>query len=108
MQELAHNLEEAQNTSESINAEEILFGMPPMRFPQIQQMTSQFEPFLKLWSIADGFKKSEEEWMVSNFSSLDVEKIEGEVRYPSGSTSHCVRWFRQAKTQGFSCPELDV
>lgn len=79
-QDLSKGLEAAIDTAESINTEEGYFGMPPMRFPQIQQLTSALDPYLKLWSIADTFKRSEEEWMISWLNKLDTEKIESEVQ----------------------------
>lgn len=72
-------MENANDIAEDINAEELLFGMPTTKFPLIQLLTSQLDPFYKLWTIADLFKRNEETWMTATLKSLDTEKIEGEV-----------------------------
>lgn len=75
-------MEKANDVAEAINVEELLFGMPTTKFPQIQVLTSQLDPLYKLWSIADLFKVNEEIWMTAKLNSLDIEKIEGEVSRP--------------------------
>lgn len=75
-------MENANDVAEAINVEELLFGMPTTKFPQIQVLTSQLDPLYKLWSIADMFKVNEELWMTAKLNSLDIEKIEGEVSSP--------------------------
>jgi hypothetical protein len=80
IQDLSKGLEKALDTVELINTEEGYFGIPPMRFPHIQQLTNALDPYLKLWSIADNFKRCEEEWMISWLNKLDTEKIENEVK----------------------------
>ena len=82
LQEVFEGLEKANDVAEAINAEELLFGMPLTKFPQIQVLTSQLDPLYKLWSIADLFKVNEEIWMTAKLNSLDIEKIEGEVNSP--------------------------
>ncbi|KAL3693679.1 hypothetical protein R1sor_007330 [Riccia sorocarpa] len=77
--DLSKSLEQAIDTAELINTEEGYFGMPPSRYPQIQTLTSALDPYLKLWGIADQFKRSEDEWMVAWLNALDTEKIENEV-----------------------------
>ncbi|KAL2633853.1 hypothetical protein R1flu_005332 [Riccia fluitans] len=77
--DLSKSLEQAVDTAELINTEEGYFGMPPSRYPQIQTLTSALDPYLKLWGIADQFKRSEDEWMVAWLNALDTEKIENEV-----------------------------
>nr|AML30857.1 axonemal inner arm dynein heavy chain 1 [Marsilea vestita] len=78
-QTLSSNLAAAQSYSESINAEEQLFGMAQTKYNQIPAMVTGLDPFLKLWKIAGSFKKYEDEWMSCPFFSLDIEKVENEV-----------------------------
>ncbi|EFJ27757.1 hypothetical protein SELMODRAFT_94851 [Selaginella moellendorffii] len=77
--DLNNGLQAALETSEALNAEETLFGVPPTKFTQIQQMITALDPFFKLWTVGANFKRLEEEWMSAPFFSLDTEKIEGEV-----------------------------
>ncbi|KAG0598749.1 hypothetical protein M758_12G097900 [Ceratodon purpureus] len=77
-------LEGANDVADNINAEELMFGMPLTKFPQIQVLTSAIVPFFQLWTIADAFKVNEEHWMTAKLNTLDSEKIENEV----------MNWFR--------------
>jgi hypothetical protein len=93
-------LETANDVAEAINVEELLFGMPTTKFPQIQVLTSQLDPLYKLWSIADLFKVNEEIWMTAKLNSLDIEKIEGEVSRPPFSFIEKLAWKkRKEKTR---------
>jgi len=72
-------LEGANDVADNINAEELMFGMPLSKFPQIQVLTQQIVPYYQLWTIADAFKVNEELWMSAKLNTLDSEKIENEV-----------------------------
>ena len=74
-------LEGANDVADNINAEELMFGMPLTKFPQIQILTSAIVPFFQLWTIADAFKVNEEQWMTAKLNTLDSEKIENEVNF---------------------------
>jgi hypothetical protein len=74
-------LEGANDVADNINAEELMFGMPLTKFPQIQILTSAIVPFFQLWTIADAFKMNEEQWMTAKLNTLDSEKIENEVNF---------------------------
>lgn len=74
-------LEGANDVADNINAEELMFGMPLTKFPQIQVLTSAIVPFFQLWTIADAFKVNEEQWMTAKLNTLDSEKIENEVNF---------------------------
>ena len=72
-------LEGANDVADNINAEELMFGMPLTKFPQIQVLTNAIVPFFQLWTIASDFKNSEEQWMTAKLNTLDSEKIENEA-----------------------------
>ncbi|XP_073385492.1 uncharacterized protein [Physcomitrium patens] len=76
---ISEGLASANEVSDNINGEELLFGMPLSKFPQIQVLLLAVVPYFQLWSIADTFKESEEHWMTAKLNSLDSEKIENEV-----------------------------
>eukprot|EP00117_Sycon_ciliatum_P023820 scpid1450/ scgid20157/ Dynein heavy chain 3, axonemal; Axonemal beta dynein heavy chain 3; Ciliary dynein heavy chain 3 len=76
--DLNDKVEKGREEALAINNEEELLGWEFTPFPQMQIITSQKEPFDKLWSTVALYMKRNEEWLNGPFIRLDYETIEEE------------------------------
>ncbi|KAJ3313775.1 Dynein heavy chain 7, axonemal [Boothiomyces sp. JEL0838] len=78
-QNLAKQLQTAQETVAGFNKEETLFGWPITSYPQRKKILATLEPFQALFTTAVNFQKGYKRWMDGSLLELDAEQIEGEL-----------------------------
>ncbi|XP_065670290.1 dynein axonemal heavy chain 12 isoform X3 [Hydra vulgaris] len=78
-QALQKKLSEMVDIISSINIEESLFNMEESTYPEVTFISTAVETYLKLFSTAVKWQRSEKKWMDGAFNELDAELIESEV-----------------------------
>lgn len=62
-----------------INKEEALFKYPISVYPDVDEITTSLDPFLRLFNVVLKWQRAEKKWMDGMFLELNSEAIEGEV-----------------------------
>ncbi|KAK7101380.1 hypothetical protein V1264_019769 [Littorina saxatilis] len=62
-----------------INKEEALFKYPVSVYPDVDDIASQLDPFMRLFNVVLKWQRAEKKWMDGMFLELNSEAIEGEV-----------------------------
>ena len=78
VQQLQKRLQELGQSATFINKEETLFGFEKTSYPTIQQLVLDSEPFLKLYSNALKWTKTEKKWLDGPLTDLCPDAVEGE------------------------------
>ncbi|KAI9224435.1 dynein heavy chain and region D6 of dynein motor-domain-containing protein [Blastocladiella britannica] len=63
----------------AFNRDEMLFGWQSTPFPLFEQVTTEFAPYMTLYSTAVEFQKSCSSWIHGSLMTLDAEKVENDV-----------------------------
>lgn len=69
-------LKAAQETAESINAEERMFGWGATKYSHIDKMITKLEPYHTLWLTAFEFFDKSNKWMNQPFKDVVTEEVE--------------------------------
>lgn len=59
--------------------EETMYKVPLSTFPEVEQIKTEVEPFLKLFQTVLKFQKADKKWLYGNFRELNAEAIEAEL-----------------------------
>merc|ERR1711894_543702 len=62
-----------------INKEEQLYKYPLTTYPDVDEISTAVDPFLRLFNIVTKWQKAEKKWMDGAFLDLDAETVEAEV-----------------------------
>ena len=74
--EMKENIEAAKTAAEAFLIRERRFGLSPFDYSSIDNDSSAFMPFYRLWSLCFDVRNGEEEWTtVSPLSKLDADEI---------------------------------
>ncbi|XP_029937135.1 dynein heavy chain 7, axonemal [Myripristis murdjan] len=78
-QALNAKLESAMEKIDGFNQEEEAFGWPVSQYPQHKKVQDKLMPFLRLYETASDFQKQHQQWVHGPLSSVDPDKVEGDV-----------------------------
>lgn len=56
-----------------------MYKVPLSTFPEVEQIKTEVEPFLKLFQTVLKFQKADKKWLYGNFRELNAEAIEAEL-----------------------------
>ena len=62
-----------------VNKEETMYKVPLSAFPEVEQIKTEVDPFLKLFQTVQKFQRADKRWLYGNFRELNAEAIEGEL-----------------------------
>eukprot|EP00736_Rhodelphis_marinus_P009962 Rmarinus@m.13206 len=78
--DLQKRLDDAKEKATLINSREELFGWASTAYPELNEISKDFQPYALLWTSAAEFNRSHPEWMfVCPFKDLEPEKITNDV-----------------------------
>ncbi|PVD24358.1 hypothetical protein C0Q70_14839 [Pomacea canaliculata] len=72
-------ISDLQEQIEWINKEEALFKYPITTYPDVEEITSSLDPFMRLFNVVLKWQRAEKKWMDGMFLELNSEAIEAEV-----------------------------
>ena len=76
---MARKVQEIQRTANWITQEEILLKYPLTSFPEIQEINTFIEPYLRLFSSVLIWRRSLKRWMDGDFDVLNADDIENQT-----------------------------
>ncbi|KAL5014779.1 hypothetical protein ScPMuIL_009049 [Solemya velum] len=76
---LQKRLAETRDQIEWINKEELLYKYPVSQFPDVEEITSSVDPFMRLFTVVLKWQKAEKKYMDGAFLELDAENVDAEV-----------------------------
>lgn len=101
---MARKVQEIQRTTNWITQEEILLKYPLTSFPEIHEINTFIEPYLRLFSSVLIWRRSLKRWMDGDFDVLNADDIENQTdemsRYVITIQLHC---FYNLLIQVFDC-----
>uniref|UniRef100_A0A0L8HIS0 Uncharacterized protein n=1 Tax=Octopus bimaculoides TaxID=37653 RepID=A0A0L8HIS0_OCTBM len=72
-------LNEARTQVAWINKEEVLYKYPLTHYPDIEEITTLLDPFVRLFAVIVKWQKSERKWMDGSFLELNSDDVEKSV-----------------------------
>ncbi|CAH8298254.1 unnamed protein product [Schistosoma turkestanicum] len=72
-------LQDVENEKVWINKEEDLYKLPISSYPELEEIRNLAEPFLRLFTTAVKYSRSERRWLYGEFDKLNAEAIDAEV-----------------------------
>ncbi|XP_047008198.1 dynein axonemal heavy chain 7-like [Ictalurus punctatus] len=78
-QALNSKLEDAMEKIEGFNSEEEAFGWPISQYPLCKKVHEQLLPYLHLYQTATTFQAEHQRWLNGPLTSINPEKVEGDV-----------------------------
>ena len=73
---IRHKLTDCMTRGEQFNSQEVIFNMPVTKHSLIKEVTQQFEPYEKLWTITHQLSEYYEKWFNGPLLSLVAEEVE--------------------------------
>ncbi|KAK7101371.1 hypothetical protein V1264_019760 [Littorina saxatilis] len=78
-QQVQRKLIEVQDTIDWIHKEEHLYKWPISKYPDVEDLSTSLEPFIRVFTIMLKWQKAEKKWIDGYFMELDAEQIDGDL-----------------------------